>query len=418
MTPPTPRVRFGLDALNFFLADIRAGLGPYLAIYLLSVEGASKGWNPETIGVVMTIAGIAGIVAQMPAGALIDGSRHKRGLIVAAAVAVTAASLTLPWLSGFYAVAITQSVAGVAEAVLTPAVAAITLGIVGQKTMAARVGRNEAFNHGGNAVSAALAAGLALLYGPIVVFWIMAGFAAASVVSTLIIPAAAIDDACARGFEHGSGPDEAEKPSGLRALLQNRSLLIFAVLVATFHLANAAMLPSVGQKLTTIVGKGSATSLIAVCIIAAQCVMVPVAIVVGKRAQQWGSKPIFLAAYGVLAVRGALYTVSDDPYWLVGVQLLDGVGAGIYGALFPVVIADLTRGTGRFNVSQGAVATAQSIGAAVSSTVAGAIIVHFGYSAAFIALGAIAAAGFLAYLLLMPETRKSVGEAPAPVAKT
>ncbi len=142
--------------------------------------------------------------------------------------------------------------------------------------------------------------------------------------------------------------------SAWQALLANRKLQLLALLAAIFHLANAAMLTSVGQQLTHIVGKDSATSLVAVCIVAAQCVMVPVAILVGRKADVFGRKPIFLFAFAVLAIRGVLYTFSDSPYYLVAVQLLDGIGAGVYGALMPVIVADLTRGSGRFNVSQGA----------------------------------------------------------------
>jgi len=416
---PSTRSLYGLDGLNFFLADVRDGLGPYLAIYLVAARGPGEGWNPATTGLVMTIAAIAGLLVQAPAGALIDRTRHKRAVVIAAALAVTLSCLALPFIGNFYAVAATQSLAGIAGAVFPPALAAITLGVVGPKAFSRRIGRNEAFNHAGNAASAALAAGTAIFFGPIVVFWIMAVLAVLSIGAMLMVPADAIDDDMARGLAGGDDPapnvppggrTESDQPSGWRALLSNRALLIFAALMATFHLANAAMLPSVGQLLARVVGQDHATSLIAVCIVAAQCVMVPVAMLVGARADAWGRKPMFLAAFGVLALRGALYTVSDSPYWLVGVQLLDGVGAGIFGALFPVVVADLTRGTGRFNVSQGAIATAQGLGAALSASLAGAVVVGFGFSAAFLVLGAIAAAGFAGYLILMPETRDA-GEA-------
>ncbi|MBP0495360.1 MFS transporter [Pararoseomonas indoligenes] len=402
---PSRRVARGLDALNFFLADVRDGLGPYLAIYLLAVRGPEQGWNEATIGLVITISAIAGLVAQTPAGALIDRTRHKRAVVIAAAVAVTLSCVTLPFISGFYAVAATQSLAGIAGAIFPPALAAITLGVVGPKAFSRRIGRNEAFNHGGNAASAALAAVTAYAFGPVVVFWIMGGLAAASIGAMLLVPARAIDDDLARGLDEEPGRRAGhEEPSAWKALLTCRPLLVFAGLMATFHLANAAMLPTVGQKLTQVVGKDYATSLIAACIVAAQCVMVPVAMLVGARADRWGRKPIFLAAFGVLALRGLLFPLSDHPAWLLGVQMLDGVGAGIFGALFPVVVADLTRGTGRFNVSQGAVATAQGLGAALSASLAGGVIVWAGYSPAFLVLGAIAAAGFLGYLLLMPET--------------
>ena len=401
---PSARALRGLDALNFFLADVRDGLGPYLAIYLLAVRGPEQGWNEATIGVVMTIAGIAGLIAQTPAGALIDRTRQKPAIVIAAAVAVTLSCLVLPFVSNFYLVAATQSLAGIAGAIFPPALAAITLGVVGPKMFSKRIGRNEGFNHAGNAVSAAVAGSTAYFFGPIVVFWLMAILAAASIGAMLMIPAKAIDDDLARGFDC---PEDAncEQPSGLATLLQNRYLLLFAGLCAAFHLANAAMLPSVGQLLTKISGKDHATSLIAVCIVAAQCVMVPVAVFVGARADAIGRKPIFLVAFGVLEVRGVLYTLSDNPFWLVAVQCLDGIGAGIYGALFPLVVADLTRGSGRFNVAQGAVATAQGLGASFSASLAGVIIVAAGFSAAFLALAGIAALGFVVYLILMPESR-------------
>jgi MFS family permease len=410
-----PRIHRGLDALNFFLADVRDGLGPYLAIYLLAVRGPEQGWNEGTIGLVITIAAIAGLLSQTPVGALIDRTRHKRAVVIAAALAVTASCVALPFISGFYAIAATQSLAGIAGAVFPPAIAAITLGVVGPKAFSRRIGRNEAFNHAGNAASAALAAVTAYAFGPVVVFWIMAALAVASIAAMLTISARAIDDDLAQGLDEPGGRAGHEEPSAWTALLTCRPLLVFAGLMATFHLANAAMLPTVGQKLTQVVGKDHATSLIASCIVAAQCVMVPVAMMVGARADRWGRKPIFLVAFGVLALRGLLYPVSDHPAWLLGVQLLDGVGAGIFGALFPVVVADLTRGTGRFNVSQGAVATAQGLGAALSASLAGGVIVGLGYSAAFIALGAVAALGFLGYLLLMPETRQGrMGADPSP----
>lgn len=394
----------GLDALNFFLADVRDGLGPYLAIYLIAVRGPDEGWNEATTGLIMTIAGIAGLIAQTPAGALIDKTRHKRAVVIAGAIAVTASCLLLPFISNFYAVAATQSVAGIAGAIFPPALAAITLGVVGPKLFAKRIGRNEGFNHAGNATSAAIAGGTAYFFGPIVVFWLMAVLAFCSIGAMLMVPADAIDDDLARGLDNTEEQAGDEQPSGLSILFKNKYLMLFAVLAALFHLSNAAMLTSVGQLLTKLSGKDNATSLISICIVAAQFVMVPVAVFVGAKADAIGRKPIFLAAFGVLAARGVLYTLSDNPFWLVGVQLLDGIGAGIYGALFPVIVADLTRGTGRFNVSQGAVATAQSLGAALSATLAGLIIVTAGYSTAFLALAGIAAAGFALYLFAMPET--------------
>jgi MFS family permease len=390
-----------LDALNFFLADVRDGLGPYLAIYLLTEQK----WDQARIGVVMSVAAIAGIVAQTPAGALIDRSTAKRALMVAAAMVVTAACLALPLLHRFELVAATQALAACAGAIFPPAVAAVTLGIVGPRAFARRIGRNEAFNHAGNASAAAIAGATAYVWGPIVVFWLLAAMAIASIVATLSIPAGAIDDHVARGLDGQADRDagDGDKPSGFQVLLTCRPLLIFAGATILFHFSNAAMLPLVGQKLA-LVNRDIGTTLMSVCIIAAQLVMVPVAMLVGRKADQWGRKPIFSVALAVLALRGALYPLSDNPYWLVSVQLLDGVGAGIFGALFPLVVADLTRGTGHFNVSQGAIATATGLGGALSAATAGFIVVKAGYSAAFLFLAAVAAAGLAMFVALMPET--------------
>ncbi len=402
-----------LDALNFFLADVRDGLGPYLAIYLLTEQK----WDQASIGVVMSVAALAGIIAQTPAGALIDRSTAKRALMIAAAIVVTAACLALPLIQRFELVAATQALAAAAAAIFGPAVAAVTLGTVGARAFARRIGRNEAFNHAGNATAAAIAGAAAYFYGPIVVFWLLAGMAIASVFATLSIPADAIDDHLARGLDETAGRDAGDrkrdagdrkrdagdKPSGLRVLLTCKPLLIFAGATVLFHFSNAAMLPLVGQKLA-LVNRDLGTTLMSVCIIAAQLVMVPVAALVGLKADVWGRKPIFATALAVLALRGALYPLSDNPYWLVSVQLLDGVGAGIFGALFPLVVADLTRGTGHFNASQGAIATAAGLGGALSAAAAGFIVVWAGYSAAFLSLSAIAAAGLGLFIALMPET--------------
>ena len=408
-----------LDALNFFLADVRDGLGPYLAIYLLTVQH----WDQASIGVAMSVGGVAGILAQTPAGALIDRTRAKRAVVIAAAIVVMLTSLAIPLLPSFWPIAVFQAMSGMAAAVFPPAIAAITLGIVGPEFFARRVGRNEAFNHAGNATAATIAGATAYFFGPVAVFWLMASMAVASVVATLSVPAGSIDHDVARGLqgkEDGAAAAH-EKPSGLKVLLACRPLLVFAACTTLFHFANAAMLPLVGQKLA-LTDPGFGTSLMAVCIVAAQAVMVPVAWLVGAKADAWGRKPIFAVALAVLAARGALYTLSDNPFWLVGVQLLDGVGAGVFGALFPLIVADLTRGTGHFNISQGAIATAQGLGAALSNAVAGLIVVWAGYGAAFLFLAAVARAGLLLFWTAMPETEPGraagapLGRGTAPAA--
>jgi MFS family permease len=383
---------------------LRDALGPYLAVYLLT----EREWGAASIGVVMSIATVAGLLAQTPAGAVVDATRAKRAVMAAAAVLVSA-SLLVPWLSSFWPVAISQATAHTAGVVFGPALAAVTLGIVGHRAFTKRIGRNESFNHAGNACAAAAAGTAAYLWGPKVVFYLLASMAIASIISVRAIPERAIDHNLARGL-HDPESDNGEKtredrPSGLSVLLTCRPLLIFAVCALMFHFANATMLPLVGQQLA-LQDKHLGTSLMSACIVAAQIVMVPMAMLVGAKADAWGRKPLFLLALLVLAIRGCLYPLSDNAYWLVSVQLLDGVGAGIYGAVFPVIVADLMRDTGRFNVAQGAIITAQGIGAALSTTLAGLVVVHSGYSAAFLTLAGVAVVGLALYFFAMPETQE------------
>ena len=178
----------------------------------------------------------------------------------------------------------------------------------------------------------------------------------------------------------------AAKTAGYGILFGSRPLVVFGWCVMLFHLANAAMLPLVGQKLAAAYPE-EATAMMSACIVAAQLVMVPIAILVGRTADTWGRKPLFLIGFAILPIRAVLYTFSDNSFWLVGVQVLDGVGAGIFGALTPLVIADIMRGTGRYNLAQGAIATVQGIGASLSGLAAGVVIDHYGYTVTFLILG-------------------------------
>lgn len=390
------RNALSLDWLNFFLADVRDGLGPYLAIYLLAVHQ----WEPASIGLVMSLTGISALLTQTPAGALIDRTTAKRAVVVVAALLVTGSCLLLPWLTDFGWVAATQAISAIAGSVFAPAIAAISLGITGPAAFTRRIGRNESFNHAGNACSALLAGGFAYLFGPVAVFYLMAAMTVGSILAVSRVSAHAIDHEVARGFVPQLPHEQA---SGWQVLLSSRPLLIFALCCALFHLANAAMLPLVSQKLSAI-NLQMATPLTSACIVAAQLVMVPMAMLAGLKADRWGRKPLLMAGFLILPLRGALYTLSDDPYWLVAVQLLDGIGAGLFGALLPIVVKDLTQGTGRFNVSLGALSTAFGLGAALSPGLAGLVVQGAGYDAAFMTLAGIAALAFLLLWLGMPET--------------
>jgi MFS family permease len=396
-----------LDGVNFFLADVQSGLGPFLGIYLLT----KPGWNAASIGVVMTIGGLAGLIVQTPAGALIDRTRHKRALVIGAAVGVSVGAFIVTITPSFPVVTAAQLVIGVAGVIFPPAIAAIALGLVGPRGYTYRTGRMQAFNHAGNVIGAAVAGIAGYLITIRVGFWLASILGIFVIGSTLAINGRLIDHSLARGLQ----PQDTGQatPSGFAVLLRSRPLLILAVSVLLFHLANSAMLPIMGQKLA-LYNTGQGALFQAALIIVAQLVMIPMAILVGRRADQWGRKAIFLAAFLALPLRGVLFTLSNNPAYLVGVQVLDGVGAGIFGAVFPVMVADLTRGTGRYNVAFGAATTMQGIGAALSTTLAGTLIVLGGYDLAFLTLAAIAFLALLLFFFAMPETRPAVVPAAPP----
>jgi MFS family permease len=394
---------FSLDAVNFLAADVRGAIGPYLNVFLVTQQH----WSQSEVGLVTTIGGLLGLAVQTPIGAAIDATRAKRGVVVLAlaVLAVTAAAIFA--LPTFWPVAIANSLMAIAGDVFGPAVAALTLGLYQRQDLARRMGRNSAYDHAGNVAVALLAGAVGYVFSQRAVFLLVPVFAVLATIAVLSIPAAAIDNDRARDL--AAKPDGADQgAAGYGILFKSRPLMIFGLCAMLFHFANAPLLPLVGQKLATAYPK-EATAMMSACIVAAQAVMLPIAILVGFKADRWGRKPLFLLGFAILPIRAVLYTLSDNSVWLISVQVLDGVGAGIFGALTPLVVADIMRGTGRYNVALGAVATLQGIGASLSGLAAGVIVDRLGYSAAFLAAGAVAAMAFTVFARWMPETADQPG---------
>jgi MFS family permease len=379
---PTKGKRFiplSLDAVNFLLADVRGALGPYLNVFLVTQQH----WSLSEVGLVTTIGGLLGLAAQTPIGAAIDETRAKRGAIVLALAVLAIGASTIFALPGFWPVLIANCLMTIVGDVFGPAVAAVTLGLYARQQLARRIGRNSACDHAGNVAIALVAGAIGYAFSQRAVFLLVPIFAALASIAVLSIPYKAIDFDRARDLDHETNrTGRPVGPAGYSILFESRPLVIFGLCVMLFHFANAPLLPLVGQKLAAAYPL-EATAMMSSCIIAAQLVMLPIALLVGRTADSWGRKPLFLAGFAILPIRAALYTLSDNSFWLIGVQLLDGVGAGVFGALTPLVIADIMRGTGRYNLAQGAIATVQGIGASLSGLVSGVIVDHFGYSSAF-----------------------------------
>ncbi len=394
---------FSLDAINFLLADVRGALGPYLNVFLVTQQH----WSQSEVGLVTSLGGLFGLATQTPIGAAIDETRFKRGAIVLGRAVLAIGAVIIFALPVFWPVMIANSLMAIVGDVFGPAVAALTLGLYARKHLARRMGRNSAFDHAGNVGIAVVAGAIGYVFSQRAVFLLVPIFAVLAGAAVLSIPSRAIDLDRARDLD--DGPDAsgtAAVPAGYGILLKSRPLIIFGICVMLFHFANAPLHPLVGQKLAAAYPK-EATAMMSSCIVAAQLVMLPFAVLVGRTADTWGRKPLFLVGFAILPVRAVLYTLSDNSFWLIGVQLLDGVGAGIFGALTPLVVADIMRGTGRYNLALGAIGTMVGIGALLSGLVAGVIVDHFGYSSAFLGLAAVAAVALIVFALAMPETVES-----------
>lgn len=404
--PPSARSLRGLDGINVLMADVRDGVGPYLAVFLKGGEH----WDSGAIGIAMAASSIAAAAFQVPAGLLVDGTRAKRLLIAASGLLVGAGCLLIVVFPRFFAVIAAQAMLGAASAVIPPAIAAVSLGLVGRRLLDARVSRNESFNHAGNLLAAVLAGALGTYLGYSWIFYLVCAFALSSAAAVTLVNPAEIDHERARG---GEDPAHQREPAPIRALLRRRDLRVFLASVVLFHFGNAAMLPMAGQVLAQ-AHPGSDAIALSACIIAAQFVMVGVAWAVGRAsARGVGRKTIFLVAMAVLPLRGVLFTLTDSPYAVVGIQLLDGVAAGIFGVISVLIASDLMRGTGRFNFAQGLMALSVGIGAALSNATAGYVVQWFGFTAGFLYLAAIAAGGLAFFAAFMPETREA-GASAAP----
>jgi predicted MFS family arabinose efflux permease len=393
---PSVRTLLGLDGLIFILADVQTGVGPFLAIYL-----AGYGWNEQRVGIALTVGGIAGIVTQTPTGALVDRLRSKRMLIAMGVVALAAGAMLIALVPTFWSVTSAQVLIGGTSSIFAPAICAISLGIVGRAAFDTRQGRNQSFNSAGNVVAAVAMGLLGYYISNRSIFFFVAFCSIPTILALLLIRSAEVDFDIARGADDGAKVGKTER---VRVLFRNRPLVIFLICVVMFHFANAAMLPLLGEMLA----KGQGRSLMmfmAACVVTTQLVIAFLASWSGRKAGSWGRKPLLLIAFGALPIRAVLYTLTDNTIALVAIQILDGVAAGIFGVVSVLVIADLTKGTGRFNLTLGAISTAVGIGAALSQGIAGSIVQHFGSATGFLFLAAVASAAFGILYFAMPETR-------------
>src|SRR3984957_1111845 len=399
-----------LDWLNFFVANVQTGFGPFIASYL-----AANKWTQGEIGLMLSVGTVSAMASQLPAGALVDALHNKKGAAAAAIIAIIVSALLLGASPTFTVVFAAEVLHGFASCVLVPATADISLALVSRADLGNRLGRNARWASIGSALTAALMGVFGEYLSLRSVFFLTAALALPALVALNMIhhemapvvprmkKAAAKAGASIAQAVSAAG---AERPESLRDLVRDPRLLTFAACVVLFHLSNAAMLNLAAGEVTAHMGD-NVQLVIAACIIVPQFIVAGVSPWVGRQAQSWGRRPVLIIGFAALPVRALLFAGVSSPYLLVPVQMLDGISAAVFGVMLPLIAADVAGGKGRYNLCIGFFGLAAGIGATLSTAAAGFIADRLSNTVSFFGL---AAAGALAVLLVwaaMPETRES-----------
>jgi MFS family permease len=377
--------------LNFFVADVQTGFGPFVAVYLTTNK-----WTQVAIGFALTLGTVVALIMQIPAGALVDAAHNKRVAAGAALFGVIIAALLLAIQPTLLPVLLAQALHAFASCILTPAIAAISLHLVGHAGLGERLGRNARYASIGNGLAAAVMGATGAYVSSRAVFLLTAILCIPALLSLFVI---------------GRGPHARPQTttslfdwSGLRRLFTNRDLLVFAACVLLFHLSNAAMLPLIASAITMRAGE-IANLIIAACIVVPQIVVAFCSPGVGRYAARLGRRPVLLVGWAALPIRGLMLALMPGPWLPIAAQAVSGISAAVFGVMFALLAADITRGTSHFNLCMGVLGLAMFLGAALSTTLGGWIADIGGVELAFVLLSLIGLLGTLLVWLAMPETR-------------
>ncbi len=395
----------GLDWFNLCVANIQTGFGPFVAVYLVS-----QGWTQTAIGIALSIGTVTAMASQVPAGALVDALRSKAAVAAISVLAFTASALMFAIYPIPLFVYLAEILHGFSSCTLGPAVAAISLALVGRAAMGTRLGRNARYASIGNGVGAALMGACGSYVSERAVFFLTAAVTLPAVFALLplrrigaIAPATTSPTSGTTPAAIDAAPPGTRRAAVMRVMLDRR-LLIFSACAMLFTFANAPMLPLAASTLTVRVGH-LASLLIGACIVLPQLIVALASPAVGRFADLRGRRPLLLLGFSMLPLRGLLFATLPSPTLVVLIQALDGVAAACFGIMVPLITSDVAGRSGHYTLSLGVVGFAIGIGATVSTTAAGWVADHFGSQIAFLGLAGVGLAATLLLLTLMPETR-------------
>ena len=410
---PLMDARFALPAVNIFLADVGGGLGPFLSTWLEQ----ARGWNTDQIGTVIAVGTLVGGLLAGPAGWVLDHLGRPRLLLGLGCAMILGGTLLLLSFHAFALVMAAQVVVAAGGALGGPSSSGLTLSVVGKDGFPRQHGTNQAANHMGNVVAALGIAGLTFIVGPIAAVYVLFAMALATIAVLCLMNGNQIDFDRMRGRkrgEHGSGS------GATRGLARTPHLWKLMLVIGLFQLGSSAMLPLLGQRVVA-EGHGTGTVWMSACVIVAQVVMVPVAFLVGRYADQLGRRMLLMGACAVVIARCALATFATGNWFLLPIEVLDGIAAGVFSVAAPLAVADLTYGSGRTQTSIGGMAMVQSGGAALASFTAGWAVHFVGYWPTFAAMAVFPALAIAVLMTLtlrndaakQPDDRSQPAPAPA-----
>jgi MFS family permease len=346
------------------------------------------------------VAGFSFTISQIPGGALVDALRWKRGLAAIGLGFLCVSALILALMPSLPLVFVAEILHGLTAGIVTPAIAAISLGLVGRRALSVRTGRNYRFNAAGNALTAGLMGLAGQYFAKSAIFFGAAALCIPALIALSRIRSDEIDYARARNAGKG---EQAKSYHRIFDLGKNRNLYIFAACVFLFQFADASMLPIVGQDLAQ--GKTEYASLLmAGLIVVPQVVVAMLSPWVGFHSEKWGRKPLLLLGFGLEIIRSILFAFSGSVPMLLIAQFLGGISAAAVTVLTILVVTDLTTGTGRFNLVRGFIGTVIAIAAAISTAATGFMFEGVGRWEGFLILAAASAIATALTWAAMPET--------------
>ncbi|HEX7969056.1 MAG TPA: MFS transporter [Stellaceae bacterium] len=382
-----------LDWLTLFIANIQTGFGPFIAVYL-----TSQGWTQTGIGFALSVGTVTAMASQVPAGALVDMVRSKSRIAAVSILAFAASALLFALWPTRPFVYLAEVLHGFSSCTLGPAIAAISLALVGQRGLGLRLARNARYAAIGNGVGAALMGAVGYYVSQRSIFFLTAALTIPALAA--LVPLWRVRDRMpAPRYQHA-----AERLMHLGRVLADRRLIILAVCAMLFTFADAAMLPLAGIALTKGVGR-QASLLIAACIVLPQVLVALFSPAIARLADVRGRRAALLLGFAMLPLRGLLFALITDPIGIVLIQLLDGIAGACFGVLVPLVTADVAGRSGHFNFALGVIGLAIGIGGTLSTALAGWTADRLGDPAAFIGLALVGLAATLLIWRGMPETR-------------